>query len=158
MMKMKTLSAVAVVAALGLAGCANPDVYSGDVYSSSAAKQAQTVTYGTVVSVRPVTIQAGDQNPNLIGTLGGGVVGGILGNQVGGGSGQALATAVGAIAGTMVGSRAEDKINQVKAVELEVRTDRGDSLIVVQKADRSWQAGQRVRLVGSGSTMSVAPY
>ena len=157
-MKMKTLSAVAVVAALGLAGCANPDVYSGDVYSSSAAKQAQTVTYGTVVSVRPVTIQAGDQNPNLIGTLGGGVVGGLLGNQIGGGSGRTLATAAAAIAGSMVGSRAEDKINQVDAVELEVRTDNGDSLIVVQKADRSWQAGQRVRLVGSGSTMSVAPY
>ncbi|WP_417615298.1 glycine zipper 2TM domain-containing protein [Oceanisphaera sp.] len=157
-MKLKLLSTMTMVAALGLAGCANPDVYSGDVYGSRAAKQAQSVTYGTVTSVRPVLIQAGDQNPNIIGTLGGGAVGGILGHQVGGGSGQALATAVGAIAGSMVGSRAEDKINQVKAVELEVRTDNGENLIVVQKADRNWQPGQRVRLVGSGSNMSVAPY
>ena len=156
-MKLKTYSALALAAALGLAGCANPDVYSGDVYGSRAAKQAQNVTYATVTSVRPVLIQAGDENPNLIGTLGGGAVGGILGHQVGGGAGQALATAVGAIAGSMVGSRAEDKMSQVKAVELEVRTDNGENLIVVQKADRTWQPGQRVRLIGSGNNLSVAP-
>ncbi|WP_445399041.1 outer membrane lipoprotein [Zobellella sp. An-6] len=156
-MKLKTLSIVTMAGALGLAGCANPDVYSGDVYSGSAAKQAQSVTYGTVVSVRPVTIQAGDENPNLIGTVGGGVVGGMLGSQVGGGSGRSLATAAGAIAGAMVGSRAEDKINQVSAVELEIRTDSGEHLVVVQKADRTWQPGQRVRMVGSGGNMSVAP-
>ncbi|ART81326.1 hypothetical protein CBP31_00665 [Oceanisphaera profunda] len=156
-MKRNTYSAIALAAALGLAGCANPDVYSGDVYGSRAAKQAQTVTYATVTSVRPVLIQAGDENPNVIGTLGGGAIGGILGHQVGGGTGQVLATAVGALAGTMVGSRAEDKLSQVKAVELEVRTDSGENLIVVQKADRTWQPGQRVRLVGSGSNLSVAP-
>ena len=156
-MKLKTYSALALAATLGLAGCANPDVYSGDVYGSRAAKQAQSVTYATVTSVRPVLIQAGDENPNLIGTLGGGAIGGILGNQVGGGAGQALATAAGAIAGSMVGSRAEDKLSQVKAFEIEVRTDSGENLIVVQKADRTWQPGQRVRLVGSGSNLSIAP-
>lgn len=156
-MKLKSYSALALAAALGLAGCANPDVYSGDVYGSRSAKQAQSVTYATVTSVRPVLIQANDENPNFIGTLGGGAVGGILGNQVGGGTGQALATAVGAIAGSMVGSRAEDKLSQVKALEIEVRTDSGESLIVVQKADRTWQPGQRVRLVGSGSNLSIAP-
>ncbi|MGO4998895.1 glycine zipper 2TM domain-containing protein [Oceanisphaera sp. W20_SRM_FM3] len=156
-MKLKAYSALALAGALGLAGCANPDVYSGDVYGSRAAKQAQTVTYATVTSVRPVLIQAGDESPNLIGTLGGGAIGGILGHQVGGGAGQALATAVGAIGGSMVGSRAEDKLSQVKAFEIEVRTDSGENLIVVQKADRTWQPGQRVRLIGSGSNLSVAP-
>ncbi|ATG73849.1 hypothetical protein CGX12_09585 [Zobellella denitrificans] len=156
-MKLKTLSIITVAGVLSLAGCANPDVYSGDVYSGRTAKQAQTVTYGTIVSTRPVTIQAGEENPNLIGTVGGGVVGGMLGSQVGGGSGRSLATAAGAIAGAMVGSRAEDKINQVNAVELEIRTDSGEHLVVVQKADRTWQPGQRVRMIGSGSNMSVAP-
>lgn len=157
-MKLTSLSALALVGVLGLAGCANTDLYSGDVYSGSAAKQSQSVTYGTVVSVRPVTIQAGDENPNLIGTVGGGVLGGIAGSTIGGGTGRSLATAAGAIAGAMVGSRAEDKLNQVAAVELEIRTDMGENLVVVQKADRTWQSGQRVRLVGSGSNMSVAPY
>lgn len=157
-MKLKTWSAIAVISTLGLAGCANTDMYSGDVYSGSTAKQAQSVTYGTVSSVRPVTIQAGDNNPNLIGTVGGGVLGGLLGHQVGGGTGRQIATAAGALGGAMVGSRAEDKVNQVKAVEIEVRTDNGENIIVVQKADRNWQPGQRVRLVGSGRNMSVSPY
>lgn len=155
-MNIKQLSAVAILAALGLGGCANTDVYSGDVYSSSAAGRAQNVTYGTLVSVRPVKIQAGEEN--VVGTVGGGVIGGIAGSAIGGGTGRSLATAAGALAGAMVGSRAEEKMSQVNAVELEIRTDNGDSLVVVQKADRSWQPGQRVRMIGSGSSMSVAPY
>ncbi|OYD21371.1 hypothetical protein B6S09_16440 [Oceanimonas baumannii] len=153
---MKQLSAVVILAALGLGGCANTDVYSGDVYSSSAAGRAQSVTYGTLVSVRPVKIQAGEEN--VVGTVGGGVIGGIAGSAIGGGTGRSLATAAGALAGAMVGSRAEEKMSQVNAVELEIRTDNGESLVVVQKADRSWQPGQRVRMIGSGSSMSVAPY
>jgi outer membrane lipoprotein SlyB len=46
---------VVAVAAVTLAGCANESM-SGDVYSSSQAKQVQNVTYGTLVSVRPVKI------------------------------------------------------------------------------------------------------
>lgn len=49
---------VVAVAAVTLAGCANESM-SGDVYSSSQAKQVQNVTYGTLVSVRPVKIQGG---------------------------------------------------------------------------------------------------
>ena len=92
-MKIKHLSAVVILAALGLGGCANSDVYSGDVYGSSTAGRAQSVTYGTLVSVRPVKIQAGDQNPNVVGTVGGGVLGGIAGSAIGGGTGRSLATA-----------------------------------------------------------------
>ncbi len=44
---------VVAIAAVTLAGCANESM-SGDVYSASQAKQVQTVTYGTLVSVRPV--------------------------------------------------------------------------------------------------------
>ena len=47
---------VVAVAAVTLAGCANESM-SGDVYSSSQAKQVQNVTYGTLVSVRPVKIR-----------------------------------------------------------------------------------------------------
>lgn len=58
-----------------LSGCANNNTLSGDTFSSSQAGQAQTVTYGTLVSVRPVTIQGGDGN-NVAGAIGGAVVGG----------------------------------------------------------------------------------
>ena len=54
------------------------------------------MSYGTLVSVRPVKIQGGDDN-NVIGAIGGAVLGGFLGNTIGGGTGRSLATAGGAI-------------------------------------------------------------
>lgn len=63
------------LAGLSLVGCANTDSLSGDVYTASEAKQVQNVTYGTIVNVRPVKIQAGD-NDNVIGAIGGAVLGG----------------------------------------------------------------------------------
>ena len=55
---------------LSLAGCVSNSGLSGDVYSASEAKQVQNVTYGTIVHVRPVQIQGGDEN-NVIGAIGG---------------------------------------------------------------------------------------
>lgn len=68
---------VIVVALTGvmLAGCSNTDTLSGDTYSASEAKQVQSVSYGTLVSVRPVKIQGGDDS-NIIGAIGGAVLGG----------------------------------------------------------------------------------
>ncbi len=43
---------------LSLVGCVNNDTLSGDVYTASEAKQVQNVSYGTIVNVRPVQIQA----------------------------------------------------------------------------------------------------
>jgi len=157
-MKLMRYLPVLAIGLLTLGGCANTDTYSGDVYSGNQAKTGQSVTYGTIVSVRPVQIQGGDQNSGVLGGLGGAVIGGLLGNQVGGGSGRTIATAAGAIGGSVAGKKVEDTANKVGAWELEIRRDTGNNVIVVQKADRNWQAGQRVRLVGSGANMSVAPY
>lgn len=79
-MKKITL-ALAVLASLGLAGCANTDIYSGNVYEGSQAKEARSISYGTIVSSRPVKIQA--NNEGVIGTIGGGALGGIAGSTVG---------------------------------------------------------------------------
>ncbi|MEC9483837.1 MAG: glycine zipper 2TM domain-containing protein [Halomonas sp.] len=155
---MKRLLPVIALGLLTLGGCANSDLYSGDVYRGSQAKTGQAVNYGTITAIRPVRIQADGQNTGAIGGIGGAVIGGLLGNQIGGGSGRTIATAVGALGGTVAGSKIENQVNQVEAWEIEVRRETGDSVIVVQKADRNWQVGQRVRLIGSGSNMSVAPY
>ncbi|SHF02074.1 outer membrane lipoprotein SlyB [Modicisalibacter ilicicola DSM 19980] len=157
-MKPTRYLSVLALGLLTLGGCANSDLYSGDVYRGSQAKTGQSVTYGTIVALRPVRIQADDQNSGVIGGLGGAVIGGLLGNQIGGGSGQTIATAAGAIGGSVAGKKIEDRANQANAWEMEVRRDTGDTVIVVQKADRDWQVGQRVRLIGSGANMSVAPY
>ena len=149
----KMTVALALIVALGVTGCANTDIFSGDVYSADQAKEARSISYGTLVSVRPVKIQA--DNNGIIGTVGGGALGGIAGSTVGGGRGQAIVTAVGAIAGAVVGSKIEEKASQVNGAELVIRKDNGKEIVVVQKADPSYVAGKRVRIVG-GSSLNVS--
>ena len=140
-----------------LAGCVNNDSLSGDVYSASEAKQVQNVTYGTVVNVRPVQIQGGDDS-NVIGALGGAVLGGFLGNTIGGGAGRSLATAAGAVAGGVAGQSAQGAMNKTQGVELEIRKDDGNTIMVVQKQGSTpFSVGQRVAIAGSGSQVTVSP-
>ncbi|GKV82927.1 MULTISPECIES: glycine zipper 2TM domain-containing protein [Pectobacterium] len=148
---------VVTLAGITLAGCANTSTLSGDVYSASEAKQVQTVTYGTIVSMRPVQIQAGEDS-NVIGALGGAVLGGFLGNTIGGGSGRSLATAAGAVAGGVAGQSATGALNRTQGVELEIRRDDGSTIMVVQKqGDTKFSAGQRVAMASNGRSVTVSP-
>lgn len=149
----KKMTVLAVLTST-LAGCANGDIFSGDVYTADRAKQVQTVTYGTIQSVRHVKIQAEDSG--LLGTVGGAVVGGLLGSTVGGGTGRSLAAAGGAIAGAVAGKTINDKINQVNGVELEIRKENGEVIAVVQKADPSYREGARVRMSQGNGKVNVA--
>ncbi|HSP59002.1 MAG TPA: glycine zipper 2TM domain-containing protein [Halomonas sp.] len=155
---MKRFLPVLALSALTLAGCANTSPYSGNVYSGNQAKSAQTVSFGTISALRQVQIQADSRAGGLLGSGGGAVIGGLLGNQVGGGSGRQLATVAGALGGAVAGTRVEESTNRVDAWEMEIRQDNGQNVVVVQKADQNYQVGQRVRLIGSGSSVSVAPY
>ncbi len=149
----KHIGVLALGTLVALAGCANSDNFSGDVYTAQQAKTVQTVSYGTITSTRPVKIQDGEDS--VLGTLAGGVLGGVLGSAVGGGKGQDIATVAGAIGGAAVGKAAGDKLNQVDGVELEIRKENGDSIVVVQKADPKLVAGKRVRIVQSQGKTNV---
>ncbi|MBA2816976.1 outer membrane lipoprotein [Candidatus Pantoea persica] len=152
----KRFVAVAL-AGITLAGCSNTSSLSGDTYSASEAKQVQSVSYGTLVSVRPVKIQGGDDN-NMIGAIGGAVLGSFLGNTIGGGSGRSLATAGGAIAGGLAGQGVQGAVNKTDGVELEIRKDDGNTIMVVQKQTASrYSIGQRVALASNGSQITVSP-
>ena len=141
----KVTVALALMMSIGLTGCANTDIFSGDVYEAGQAKEARSISYGTIVSVRPVKIQA--DNPGVLGT--------VCGGALGGGTGQAIATAVGAIGGAIIGSKTEEKMSQVNGAELVIRKDNREEIVVVQKADPSFKAGRRVRIVG-GSSLNVS--
>ncbi len=106
-----------------------------------------------VVSVRPVKIQAKDEA--VIGTIGGAALGGIAASSIGGGRGRALATVAGAIAGGVIGKKVEEKVDQIDALELEIRKNSGEHIVVVQKADPSLQPGRSVRMVQSGDRINV---
>lgn len=153
------ISRILVVSLVGLtlAGCSNTSSLSGDVYSASDAKQVQSVTYGTLVSARPVQIQGGNDS-NVLGAIGGAVLGGFLGNTVGGGTGRSLATAAGAVAGGVAGQGVQGAMNKTQGVELEIRKDDGNTILVVQKqGDTKFSAGQRVRIASNGSQTTVSP-
>ncbi|WP_434126536.1 glycine zipper 2TM domain-containing protein [Klebsiella quasipneumoniae] len=142
---------------LGLAGCTNTSHLSGDVHSASTAGRVQQVFYGTLVSVRAVQIQAGDEN-NALGALAGGVIGGLAGNTVGGGSGRRLTTATGTVAGGLVGQGVQGRMNLVQGVELEIRLDDGRMLMVVQRQGPTrFSTGQRVAISSSGGQTTVSP-
>ena len=137
---------------LSLVGCVNNDTLSGDVYTASEAKQVQNVSYGTIVNVRPVQIQGGDDS-NVIGAIGGAVLGGFLGNTVGGGTGRSLATA-----GGVAGQGVQSAMNKTQGVELEIRKDDGNTIMVVQKQGNTrFSPGQRVVLASDGSQVTVSP-
>ena len=157
---MKKIVTAAILVSI-LSGCTNSDIYSGDVYTTDQAKQVQQVSYGTVVSVRPVKIQANatnGKNENVVGSLGGAVIGGVLGNTIGNGTGRALAIATGAIGGAVIGSAIEDKTSQTNAVELEIERENGGNIVIVQKGTpNEFYAGQHVRLVSNGKQISASP-
>lgn len=146
--------AVALMSSMTLVGCANTDIFSGSVYSAGQAKEARAISYGTIVSVRDVKIQANSEG--VIGTVGGGVLGGVAGNAIGGGSGQAIATAVGAVAGAVIGNQVEQKVNQAASLEMVIRKDNGKEIVVVQKKEDGFVPGKRVRIVGSNSDLNVS--
>ena len=117
---------------------------SGKVYSRDEARQVQTVENGTVESVKDVIIE-GTKTP--VGTAVGAVAGGVAGSTVGSGSGRTLATLAGALVGAAAGTMAEDELTKKAGLEIVVRKDSGQTIVVVQEADMPIAAGDRVRLI-----------
>lgn len=144
-----------VICSMLLVACSNHSVYSGSVYTSEQAKQIQKIEYGEIVSSRSVIIQARTYSQGVVGTVGGGAVGAILGGGIGGGTGRALATAVGSVVGAVVGNKIEEKFDQVDSLELVIRKDSGEEIVVVQKAEESLVVGARVRIV-IGKSVNVS--
>lgn len=113
-------------------------------YTRSEAQRPLHVTYGTVLSVADVTIEAEETGT---GAVAGGVAGGVAGSTIGGGDGRTLATVAGAIIGAAVGSKAEKGMFTKEALEIEVKQDDGQVIVVVQEKDDVFHVGDRVRII-----------
>ena len=139
---MRALWPVSVVV-LGLlsAACTSPR---GTTYSRHDTQRGWTVHDATVVQVVEATI---DGQSGVIGTYGGGFIGNAAGRTVGSGSGSSIAGAVGAVAGAVVGKQAEKAATRKKAWELLVELGgSGETLAIVQPADQTFDAGEKVRV------------
>jgi len=149
--KITTMLLFAVVAVY-ITGCASSR--SSEVYSRDQARQAHTVETGTVESVKEVMIE-GTQTP--LGAAAGGIAGGVLGSTIGRGSGRTLATVGGALAGAAGGALAEEAMTSKKGLEIVVKKDSGETIVVVQEADVPIHPNDRVRILrGNDGTTRVS--
>ena len=145
---MKNVLIAATVASLAACATSSPDVVQrGDAQSLS------QVQDGTVLSIRPVTV---DGSQSGAGAVAGGVIGGVAGSSVGG-SRESLAVGVlGAVLGGMIGNAAERAGTRENAVEMLIQLRNGERRAIVQAVGGETIApGDAVVLVTTGGKTRV---
>jgi outer membrane lipoprotein SlyB len=141
---------LAALSVLALSACytASPNVvqpYQAQVMSS--------VIDGTVLSVRPITI---DGSQSGVGAFAGSVAGGVAGANVGGGSGAIVGSVIGAVLGGVVGNSVERGATQQNGVEIMIQLRNGERRAVVQSAGPDiFAVGDQVVLVTSAGRTRV---
>ena len=115
-------------------------------------QQPQMNQAGVITNVRQVQMQ-GSQSSLPIGALLGAVAGGALGSQVGKGNGSIAAgiagAALGGYAGNMVQSQ-QQGAGQT-GLEITVRLNTGNTVVVTQAANQQFNIGERVRVVSDAN-------
>lgn len=145
------VSAGALALASALAGCVTSR--SGDVYTRDEALREQSVRFGVVEQVRPVTIEG---TRSGVGAAAGAVAGGIGGSTIGHGEGSAVAAVVGAVVGGVAGQAIEEGTTKRQAMEITVRLDGGQVIAIVQETTETFSPGDRVRIVSGGGSSRVS--
>lgn len=139
-----TISALMLIAATALAGCASTSPQQTST-TYSMPYQANNNSYGSIESIQVTRAESGTSGA---GAVVGGLVGGLLGNQIGGGSGRTAATVVGAVGGAVVGNNVEqNRIAQgPDSYQIRVRLDNGDRTTIMQDSIYDLRIGSRVRI------------
>lgn len=145
---------LAAMAVVSLAGCANQSA-SGGVYSYQQAQQVQLVQPGTVLSARPITIQASYNSG--AGMAAGSAIGGLAGSAIGSHKGSYIAAALGALFGGLAGNSVERAVSQAAGLEVVVKLDSGQTQAVAQEADIPLKPGQRVNVLSGAGATRVVP-
>jgi outer membrane lipoprotein SlyB len=146
--------AIAISTVMLVSGCAKPSA-SANVYNYSQTQRDQIVRNGTVINVRPITIQS-DQTSGG-GAIAGGAVGGVAGSAVGGGTGRTLAIIGGALLGALAGNAVEDRMGRKDGLEITVRLDNGETRVIAQEADLPIMMNQRVQVISGAGPTRVVP-
>jgi outer membrane lipoprotein SlyB len=136
--------------ALAMAACTTT---SPDVISRNDAQRMATVIDGTILSLRPVTVE-GTQSG--VGAAAGGVVGGVAGASVGGRRESVAVGVIGAVVGGVVGNAVERMSTREEAVEILVQLKSGERRAIVQaKAGETLNPGDAVVIVTTGNKVRV---
>ena len=163
----KLALAVAVVASMGLAGCATGPYGNNGGYNNGTRSQGyqQGTTYqqgprdrrnrrncnqcGVVQDVQQVYLRgSNNSNGGTLGAIIGAVAGGVLGHTVGKGDGRTAATVAGAVAGGAVGHHVGERSGNGEdtAWQIQVRLDDGRYATVTQREDPNVRAGDYVQV------------
>jgi outer membrane lipoprotein SlyB len=148
------LGALALSSIVLVTGCAKPSA-SANVYNYNQTQRDQIVRNGTVINVRPITIQS-DQTSGG-GAIAGGAIGGVAGSAVGGGTGRTLAVIGGALLGALAGNAVEERMGKKDGLEITVRLDNGETRVIAQEADLPIMMNQRVQVVSGAGPTRVVP-
>jgi outer membrane lipoprotein SlyB len=136
---------VVALACVVAAGCMpQQSGMSASTYSRDRAREVQTMTEGEVVMVREVMIEG---KAGIAGAAAGGVMGYAVGNLFGGGRGKTLARAAGTVGGAAAGASAQKAATTEKGLEITVKLDSGQTITVVQAADREFRVGDEVKVL-----------
>jgi len=148
----RLLFVLALVAPLGLLNCGGPPPNS--TYGAYSVGEMASVSYGTIVSMRPVAIQT---PPTGIGALTGAAAGGVAGSYIGGDPRANILGAIGgALLGGIAGSAVEGSLSGGRAIEFIIRLDDGRTVSVVQSNENRFAIGQRVAVI-YGRRVRLAP-
>lgn len=149
-MKPRVLFVLPVLVALSACYDTAPPPYTQPYPGPIGTQPADYVRYGTIIRVRPVTMQRTNDGDRVAGAVAGGLVGAVIGHQFGEGSGRDVMTGAGAITGAIVGSNiAAQQGGTYTSYAWTVRLDNGGTMTVIQESS-SFRVGQRVRVIERG--------
>ena len=147
----KIIAISAVMCSLLVGGCAD---LSPNTYQAGDVGQVNQVVPATIVSMRPVKIQA---SSGTVGTLAGAGIGAVAGSAIGGDTRtNILAGAGGALLGGLAGHAIENKVSSKLGMEYVLRTKDGRLVTVTQTQDLQLGVGQRVLII-YGRQIRIVP-
>lgn len=150
----KAFAVAFAVLATALAGCASG--LGANSYDPSSVGRVARVEEGTIVGVRPITIEGSNQSAK-VGTLAGAALGGLAGSEIGGGS---KANTAGAIGGAVLGGLAGNAIGKSAGSQpgfaYTIRLPSGELVSVAQAGEYAMPAGTPV-LIEYGARARVIP-
>lgn len=148
-----TLIIFSLGVAVAMTGCTTRPT-SGPVYSPWQLNTALKTQTGTVLSIRKVTI-AGTSSPT--GRWAGGAIGGGVGSLAGRGYTRVAAAGIASGVGMIVGPEIEKMITAKPGLEITVKLDNGDIIVVIQEEDFSYRDGDIVTVLSGRGYTRVLP-
>ena len=123
--------------------------------NSSYAQPTQTSQAGVITNVRQVAMQS-SQSGLPIGALLGAAAGGALGSTMGQGNGKIAAAVAGAALGGYAGNmmQAQQQGATQAGLEITVRLNTGNTVVVTQAANQQFNIGDRVSVVNDANGTS----